>query len=307
MLLAGLVACGGSQDARRPPPPEVQHRQLNVDGLSRTYRLVAPLSLGRDRPAPLVLVLAGVGNSAEGMAEATQFDEVARADEFIVAYPEGINQTWNAGYCCLGRARTGPDDVAFLARVIDDVQANHKVDRDRVFVVGVSAGAMMAYRLGCDLAGRIRGIGSVAGAMVLDACRPTRAVSVIEIHGTADDLVPYQGGRTAGGATQPSPPTRAVVGRWAELNRCPVPPETRTEGPVATLTWTGCSDGTAVKLMTIEGGRHNWFAPGFGPVDGAIDATRTIWDFLEGLPAGADSGGGEVGLDAAPPPPPRGG
>jgi polyhydroxybutyrate depolymerase len=282
MLLVVLVGCGSSRSADRPPPPAIQHKQLDVEGLSRGYRLFTPLSLDRKSPAPLVLVLAGVGGSPEEMVRATQLDQEATAKDMIVAYPEGVNRTWNAGYCCLGRTGTGPDDVAFLTRVIDDVQANHKVDPARVFVVGVSAGAMMAYRLGCELAGRIRGVGSVAGAMVLDACQPEKAVSVIEIHGTADGLVPYEGGRTAGGATQPSPPTRAVVQRWAELNACAMPPASVAEGVLSTDTWSGCAQASSVRLITIDGGGHTWFAPGFGPANGAVDATQAVWDFLSG-------------------------
>lgn len=283
-LLAVLVACGGSNRAAAPPPPPaVQQKQLNVDSLSRAYRLFTPLSLDRSEPAPLVLVLAGVGNTAQDMVTATDFDRMAETGEFIVAYPEGADETWNAGYCCLGGAETGPDDVAFLTRVIDDVEATHQVDPGRIFAVGFSAGAMMAYKLGCDLAERIAGVGSVAGAMVLDECRPSRPVSVMEIHGTADGLVPYEGGRTAGGATQPSPPTREVVQRWAELNGCPTPPATTREGVLTTAVWPDCSAGTSVKLITIEGGGHTWFAPLLGPANGALDATRVIWDFLGGL------------------------
>ena len=228
-------------------------------------------------------MLHGVGNSGQSMVEATQFDRMAETAAFIVAYPDGVNETWNAGYCCLGGATTGPDDVAFLSRLIDDVQLSHKVDPARVFVVGVSAGGMMAYRVGCELSGRVAGVGAVAGAMILDQCRPARPVSVIEIHGTADPLVPYQGGRTAGGATQLSPPTVAVVERWAELNRCPTPPATRTEGPVTTLTRSGCAEGTAVELVTIDGAGHTWFAPGLGITNGAVDATATIWGFFSRL------------------------
>ena len=248
--------------------------------MSRTYRLFVPLSLDRETAAPLVLMLHGVGNSAQSMVEATQLDRVADAEGFIVAYPDGVNQTWNAGYCCLVGAPTGPDDVQFLGRLVDDVVANHEVDTARVYAVGVSAGGMMAYRLGCELSARIAGVGAVAGAMILDQCRPAQPVSVIEIHGTADPLVPYAGGPTAGGATQPSPPTRAVVERWAELNRCPTPPATNSEGPVTTATWNGCADGSAVQLVTIEGGGHTWFAPGLGTANGAVDATARIWDFL---------------------------
>ena len=170
--------------------------------------------------------------------------------------------------------------MGFLGRLIDDVEANNKIDVNRVYAVGVSAGAMMAYRLGCELSARIAGVGSVAAAMVLDDCRPARPVSVIEIHGTADGLVPYLGGRTAGGATQPSPPTPAVLQRWADLDACPSAAATKTDGAVSTSTWTGCGAGTAVKLITIDGGGHTWFAEGLGPVSGAVDATSEIWAFL---------------------------
>lgn len=263
----------------------MQHHDVKVGGLDRTYRLYVPLSLDRAKPAPLVIVLAGVGNSGDSMVEATGFDRVAEKDGLIVAYPEGVNETWNAGYCCLGRAASGPDDVAFLGRLIDDVAAADKVDAARVYVVGVSAGAMMAYKFACDQAGRVAGVGSVAGAMVLDACHPSRPVSVIEIHGTTDGLVPYDGGATAGGATQPSPPTPAVAQRWADLDSCTPAPESATAGVVTTATWSGCSSGTGVRLVTLAGGGHTWFADGLGPVNGAVDATAQIWGFLSS-PAG---------------------
>jgi polyhydroxybutyrate depolymerase len=251
-----------------------------VGGVARTYRLYVPLSLDRTTPVPLVLVLGGVGNSADSMVGATGFDRAADAGNFIVAYADGVNNTWNAGYCCLLGAASGPDDVAFLVRVVDDVEAAQKVDPARVFAVGVSAGAMMAYRLGCERADRIAGIGSVAGAMILDDCHPSKPVAVVELHGTADQLVPYEGGDTAGGATQPSPPTPAVVGRWADLDRCPSPPATETQGPATASTWSGCAAGTSVKLVTIAGGGHVWFGTGLGPANGAVDATREIWTFL---------------------------
>ncbi len=283
VIALALVACGGSggESGDAPPPPAVQHHAIDVAGLKRLYRLYIPLSLDRGRPAPLVLVLGGVGNSAESMVGATEFDTTAATGGFIVAYPDGVNETWNAGYCCLGRATSGPDDVAFLGAVIDDVAAHNNVDPARVYATGVSAGGMMAYRLGCELSDRIAGVGSVAGAMILEDCHPSTPVSVVEIHGTADQLVPYEGGRTAGGASKPSPPTLAVVERWAELDHCPSAPVTQAEGPVKTKTWSPCSKGTAVQLVIVEGGGHTWFAPGLGAVSGAVDATNLIWDFLK--------------------------
>jgi polyhydroxybutyrate depolymerase len=288
LLLAGVVACGGAAPGPAAVvPPAVRQQQITTgDGLSRSYRLFAPIALDRAVPAPLLLVLAGVGNTGEQMVGVTMFDRLAAQEKFLVAYPEGINRTWNAGYCCPNGGPPGPDDVAFISDVIDDVQATENVDPERVFAVGFSGGAIMVHRLGCDLADRIAGVGSVAGAMILDACQPSEPVSVIEIHGTADELVPYEGGPTAGGATAPSPPTRAVMQRWAELNACAVPPASVAEGVLSTDTWSGCAQGSSVRLITIDGGGHTWFAPGFGPVNGAVDTTQAVWDFLSGLPPG---------------------
>ncbi len=284
ILAGGVAACSFEATAPRPSsaplPPVVQQVQITADGLSRTYRLFTPSSLDRSAPAPLVLVLAGVGNTGEQMVGVTMFDRLAEREKFVVAYPEGLNRTWNAGYCCLNGRPTGPDDVAFIGDVIDEVQAAKKIDPDRIYAVGFSGGALMVHKLGCDLAERIAGVGSVAGAMVLNACKPAKPVSVIEIHGTNDELVPYQGGRTAGGATEPSPPTREVMQRWAKLNACAIPPVTTPEGVLTTVTWSGCSNSKSVRLITIDGGGHTWFAPEFGPVDGAVDATQAIWDFF---------------------------
>lgn len=281
--LVVLVACGGGggdASSRSAPPPARQQKELTIGGLKRTYRVFAPPNRDDRRPSPLVLVLGGVGNTAESMVEATQFDRQAIDGGFVVVYPDGIGETWNAGYCCGRAAREGIDDIAFLTAVMDQLQDEYGTDPARVFVVGVSNGAMMAYRLACQVADRISGVGSVAGAMIIDECRPTRPVPVIEIHGTADDLVPYQGGRTAGGATQPSPPTVTVVERWASLNGCTGAPATEAEGVVTTTTWSGCAGGSTVRLITVEGGGHTWYAPRLGPANGAVDATQEIWTFL---------------------------
>ncbi len=278
VLLVALAACGGSS-AQRQRPPAVQNKQLNVDGLNRSYRLFAPLTLERDQPTPLLLVLHGVGDSGEGMVGATQLDGVASREDFIVAYPDGINQTWNGGYCCLGRAKTGPDDVAFLARVINDVQAEHNVDPARVFVVGVSAGAIMAYRLGCELAGRINGVASVAGAMVLDA--PTHEGGVC--HRDPWHRRPPRSFRWRENRRRSHTALSAhECGRWALGRAEPLSLAScqRDRGASHHLDLDRLLGGTAVKLITVEGGGHTWFGPGFGAVDGAIDATGAIVEFF---------------------------
>lgn len=173
--------------------------------------------------------------------------------------------------------------MGFLNRLLEELVARGVIDPEQVFLAGVSAGAMMAYRFSCESAERVRAVGSVAGAMPLDACQPARPVSVIEIHGTQDPLVPYQRGQVEPAAAQaaaPVPPPHAVSTHWASLNGCPEPPVTNAAGPVTTTGWTGCRAGAMVRLVSIEGGGHTWFAPGLGPANGAVDATRAIWDYF---------------------------
>lgn len=281
-----LAACGGgggttstSSTVTAPVATGTTARTLDVDGMTRTYHLFVPAGLDRE-PAPLVLALHGSFNSAESMAQATQLDAAAEDNQFLVAYPEAQREIWNGGFCCtLGRG--DPDaDVRFLDGVITDAGAVHPVDSTRVYAVGVSAGGVMAYRLACDLAGRIAGVGSVAGVMLLDGCEPAEPVSVMAINGTADPIVPYEGGRIRGGATAPGPPVMAVAERWAALDACPGPPATVADGPVTTTSWSGCAGGTAVELVTVHHGGHNWYATEFGLPDGAVDATATLLRFF---------------------------
>ena len=283
------AACSGGADAP-PPPAPVQHAQVTVDGEARGYRVFVPPTLDRRRPAPLVLVLHGGANTVEETVRTTGFDKEASAGEFIVAYPEGTRREWNAGTCCGSAPRRNPDDVGFLAKVLDQIQADHAVDRSRVFVTGVSNGAMMAYRLACERAERITAVGVVAGAVVVDDCRPSRPVSVLEIHGTDDPLIPYQGGTPDAPEAQAAPPYTAtpdMVRRWAEIDGCPPPGPPQVDGPVSTESWTGCRNGSAVRLVTVRGGGHIWFAPGLGAVNGAVDATAVIWRFFsERRPSG---------------------
>jgi polyhydroxybutyrate depolymerase len=285
-VAAGACSAGGGSVQSPPPPgPSVSHRQLTFAGQTRGYRLYAPATADRARRLPLVLVLGGVGDSADSMANATGFDREADAGGFIVVYAEGVRLNWAAGFCCSGPDSNSVDDVGFFNHLLDQLESVLPVDPSRIYATGVSAGAMMAYRLACEDANRIAGIGSVAGTMLFATCHPTRPVSVIEIHGTVDPLVPFDGGEVSppGVATQPVPSATALAQHWAVLDSCANPLAVQTQPPVTTSTWASCAAGTGVRLIAIEGGGHTWFATGFGAANGAVDATHEIWSYLSGL------------------------
>lgn len=235
---------------------------------------------GAPAGAPLVVVLHGAGGSGSQVEADLGWDGLADRQGFVVAYPDGLDGTWNGGGCC-GRARTrGVDDVGYLAALADRLTAEDGTDRRRVYAVGFSNGAILAYAWACSRPGDLAGIGPVAGA-VLVPCAAPGPVAVVAVHGTEDDRVPFQGGAGAGGAQYPT-----VDGSLAPFlagDGCSAAPALAADPPAAVATWT-CSSGHPVVRDVIAGGGHAW--PGAGPEAGStttpLDATGFLWAHLTG-------------------------
>ncbi len=262
-LLGLLLAAACGEPAERP----------RSFGGTRPVTLQVPARFDEDRAYPLALVLHGYG--ANGFVQQAYLglgDLATRGDAFVLA-PDGTvdfdgRQFWNADPVCCDFNDLGPDDVAYLGGLIEDVMDAWPIDPGAVFSIGHSNGGFMSYRLACDRADLFAAILSLAGNAASVPCQPSRPVSVLHVHGTADDAVPFAG-------AEPS------VTQWAGLDGCSggrtrgedldldagVPGvETRTEAT------TGCPAGAAVDLWTIEGGGH---LPSFGAA-----FAPTAWKWL---------------------------
>ncbi|WP_156689802.1 extracellular catalytic domain type 1 short-chain-length polyhydroxyalkanoate depolymerase [Mycobacterium sp. Marseille-P9652] len=241
---------------------------LHVKGQERSYRLYKPVGLPAN--APLVVMLHGGFGTAEQAARAYGWDQLADGAKFVVAYPDGLHRAWNVGGggCCGRPARDGVDDVAFITAAVADIARNVGIDSSRVYATGISNGGIMAYTLACNT-GDFAAIGPDS-ATQLDPCPSPHPTSVIHIHGTADRLIPYKGGR--GSSVIDGPSVADVNAFWRNADRCGAPSIT-TNGAVTTAT-AACPDRRAVVLVTVDGGGHEW--PPF--------ATETVWRFFDTHP-----------------------
>jgi len=206
---------------------------------SRPYRLLAPATLDPGKAYPLVLVLHGWGGTSEHVERYYQLDPLVEERGFLVAYPEGTEEThwkhfwgghrrfWNATDACCNFYGATVDDVAYLDAVIDDVSAHYRVDAKRVFVMGLSNGGYMSHRYACDRAGRVAAIVSQAGAMWADAarCKPAEPVAVLQIHGTDDQLVPYDGKAISTHGESLLPSAHQTASDWAAFDKCDATPD----------------------------------------------------------------------------------
>lgn len=260
-LLAGAAQAG--------PPPDAGARARPAVLQARPYRLVVPERLAR--PATLVVLLHGYGSSGQVADGYFKLSQLAQQEGFALATPEGTLdgrglRFWNATNACCNRDGREVDDVGYLAALIDEVAALHGIDAGRVFVIGHSNGGFMAHRLACERAERVAGIVSFAGATwsAPERCRPSRPVSVLQVHGTADAVIRYEGGTHAPGDT-PYPSADQTVTQWARKNGCG---STRVRAPVRrdllqpegadTLEdeVQGCPAGGAAALWSLERGSH---------------------------------------------------
>ena len=265
---------------------------ITVNGISRTYLTYVPQNLNSSRPVPLVVFLHGGFGSAAQAEKTYRWDPKADANGFVVAYPDGENHAWNAGSCCGAPARNQVDDVSFITSVVAAVKAQIRIDPRRVYVAGMSNGAMMALTLACQI-DVFAAAAPVAGAEMTSCDKPS-PISIVHIHGLADTRVPMDGSPGSGKGNVPAHTSVAnSVARWRSVNRCQTPTST-TKGVVTTST-SGCADGRAVTLITIAGAGHQYPGSvpkspvvqrllGADPPSTAIDATSVIWSFFAAHP-----------------------
>ncbi len=280
----------------------------------RWYLRRVPRSYDGRRPLPVVVDLHGYSGSAEAEAERTGFGVYGDDHGFVTVTPQGSGSApmWD----------TSPDsaDVRFVGALLDHVEAGICVDRNRIYVAGMSNGALMASVVACVYADRVAAAAPVSGLRAPPTCRPSRPVPVISFHGTADRYVPWEGGigemvtrlpapdgngtvgesRRIMRALDPGgPPIAGAAAAWARLDGCEAKPSRTRVAPGIVRTSYECPRGVDVVLYRTDGGGHVWpgGAAGPAPVPGApgpraqagspaagVPATAWIWDFFRSHP-----------------------
>lgn len=309
VILIGTLSLWAGLDAQTRVPPwgaSGVERTIAVGGRQRTY-LVRDFALD-DAPAPLVIMLHGGGGNADNAVQMSDFDRVAARERFIVVYPNGtvgrgtalgrlaqqINLflTWNAGHCCASAMENKVDDVGFITAIVDTLTGSGRVDPARVYVTGMSNGAMMTHRLGRELSLKVAAIAPVVGAVFGDEPPPQAPVPAFIIVGEQDQVVPPAGGplrlrptlATAIAADRDVAPALDQAAYWARHNGCGEP--TRSETAASSKTeWTSCTSGAPVIFHSVKGNGHAWPGgragrSGAAQPTAAFNATDEMWAFF---------------------------
>jgi polyhydroxybutyrate depolymerase len=255
---------------------------IEVNTTRRWFTVHLPTDYQPGVPLPLVINLHALTQSAFQQDMLSRMNAKADEENFIVVNPQAIG----APPAWLGPipGSAGQADMDFFEELLVFLQKEIRIDPNRIYATGLSNGATMANRLGCDMSLTFAAIAPVAGGHVaFSRCQIDHPVSVIVFHGTDDPTIPYDG------VENDIPPVQLWVGAWAERNGCdPTPMLSHPHSAVTMETWANCDDDVEVALYTLEGGGHTWpgapLSANLGSFFPYINATDVIWDFFEAHP-----------------------
>ena len=223
----------------------------------------------------MVLVLHAAASNAGAAEQYYGWDALADQYGFVVVYPDGLQNTWNAHQCCGYALEHNIDDVSFLTGLATQIGAQYAVDQKRLYVTGVSNGGMMAYTLACET-DLFAAIGPVAATRLGD-CNHPAPTSVIHIHGLADPIIRFDGLPGIAPLSIQGRPVMDLFAEWQKTDRC-LPPAWTAAAPTM-IGIAHCPDGRAVELIGIANFGHSWPVAADG-----IDATPAIWEFFRSHP-----------------------
>jgi polyhydroxybutyrate depolymerase len=273
-------------------------------GNARQYAVHVPTGYSKSTPVPALFCIHGLDQNPvmfcldSGVAWPTKADEQG----FVVIMPNGYMNSWNAGTCCGGAVSAGLDDVSLMRAIFAEVGKHVNVDLRRVYATGLSNGGYLSYRLACEASDLFVAVAPSAGAIGtaaigggtgttsdLTTCAPTHKVSVLDIHGTSDPLIPY--------STQK--PSLAIIQASDGCSMTTTPASVVPSGGDTTcVTFAGCPACPNVNVTgcTIMGGGHCWFGSsdcgtGGGAIGNAVVGnnsnfmknTDAIWAFFSGI------------------------
>lgn len=282
--LSLLAACTGPAARSTPPSPAAPlpgnlTQSLVHGGLTRSYVLHLPPAISQGKPLPLVVALHAAFTDAAQLERYTGLSAKADREGFIVVYPNGTGEgadttrlTWNVGFCCGMAPVRGADDIGFIETLIGQLRQSYAIAARRIYVTGHSNSAMLAYQLGLKLPGTLAAIAPVSGALRGNESPPSQPLPVVVFHGTADQVVAYDGSRLF----QPVPET---IQFWVKADHSSPVAQKQITGNVVRGLYAGGGQGVDVVLYTLTGGGHLW-------PSGELNATDQIWAFFASHPKG---------------------
>lgn len=264
------------------------YKTIQHNGGAREYILYVPASYTVGTEVPLLMNFHGYTSNATQQIVYGDFRSIADTAGFLLLCPNGMLDTLNNSHWNVGFGNSSVDDVGFVSALMDTIFSDYSINQDRVYATGMSNGGFFSYRLACELGDRVAAIASVTGSMTMNQianCSPVHPTPVMQIHGTNDNTVDYNGGGSLNFS-----PVEDVVDYWVTFNGCNAVPDSLnlpntsvTDGSTVThYLYSNGGNNSTVEFYKVINGGHTW--PGSSiPLSGTnqdFSASKEIWRFF---------------------------
>lgn len=243
----------------------VIEQQIGNQIVNRSVVIQASATMDSSKQYPLVYAFHGRGGKN------TQWQNTLRRftenGDFIGVYPQGYLNSWN-----LGAEPSTADDIAFVDAIISSLNSYTNIDRGKIYAIGISNGSGMVNKLAANTS-HFNAIAAVASQLItsIDITNQTNSLSVFQINGAQDDVIPIGGGDRLGHTFYDA---YASAKKWAIQFGCNTQPEQTSSNGNTAYTFSGCSNDVLVKYLRVENAGHN--IPQSYP-----QLWDTIWDFFQ--------------------------
>lgn len=247
---------------------------LENDGLAREYIVYVPSTYDGNSQVPVMLNFHGFGGSASDHMQDADMRPQAESDTFLLVYPQGACldgfSHWNASLPG-GDNKSDVDDLGFVSALLDQLASDYNIDQERIYACGYSNGGMMSYALACYESDRVAAIGSVSGTMIdlSSSCIPSHPTAVISLHGTSDDVLPYNGDSETNSA-------QSAIDYWVNFNNANTSPTIESDNSIEHYVYADGDSSVSIEHYKYNGGGHVWFTTTYQ----GSDASQLVWDYV---------------------------
>ncbi len=246
------------------------------DGEEREYVVYVPDSYDGIAAVPILFNFHGYGGNASEYMMETDMRSLAESETFILVYPQGslLNGAphWNPSLPSIEN-KSNADDLGFIEALVNKLSTEHVIDMKRIYACGYSNGGMMSYGLASHKSNLIAAVGSISGTMIETDIMPSHPMPVIKIHGTADDVLPYNG-------TNEFNSVENTLAYWINFNQANTTPVVTNFNNNGTLiehfVYADGDNGATVEHYKVIEGGHAWLDMNFQDTN----TGKLIWDFV---------------------------
>ena len=257
--------------------------KISYEEIDRQFILYVPTSYNSSSKQPLIFNFHGYGSNANEQMRYGDLRGQADANGFILVHPEGLDDIagtsyWNMG----GWSVSVHDDVKFIDNLINLLMEKYSINAERIYSTGMSNGGFFSFHLACNLSASFAAIASVTGSMSFDTfndCNPRKPTPVLQIHGSVDTVVPYDG------LLSIMKPVMEVMDYWKTANDCDEFVRTVPEIIAGESSWTetylfeNCLNDTQNIHLKVQGAGHIWPGSIFESIKDP-DTSKQIWEFF---------------------------